>query len=111
MHIPVGSLSVTSQGIGNSLMVELRRGLVFMDHMFIYPALNSIHVKFDSYVHTGVHEFHKGLFQKSCQGRRTLQNLRGLSIRHTKCPSSLIASLNDIHVWIISYKSLPGSTT
>ena len=111
MHIPVGSLSVTSQGIGNSLMVELRRGLVFMDHMFIYPALNSIHVKFDSYVHTGAHEFHKGLFQKSCQGRRTLQNLQGLSIRHTKCPSSLIASLNDIHVWIISYKSLPGSTT
>ena len=41
-------------------MVELRRGLVFMDHMFIYPALNSIHVKFDSYVHTGAHEFHKG---------------------------------------------------
>ena len=115
MHIPVGSLSVTSQGIGNSLMVELklpvRRGLVIMDHMFIFPALNSIHVKFDSYVHTGAHEFHKGLFQKSCQGRRTLQNLRGLSIRHTKCPSSLIASLNYIHVWIISYKSLPGSTT
>ena len=59
------TLSVTSQGIGNSLMVELRRGLVFMDHMFIYPALNSIHVKFDIYVHTGAHEFHKDLFQKA----------------------------------------------
>ena len=47
------------------LKLPMRRGLVIMDHMFIFPALNSIHVKFDSYVHTGAHEFHKDLFQKA----------------------------------------------
>ena len=55
------------------LKLPMRRGLVIMDHMFIFPALNSIHVKFDSYVHTGTHEFpREGCTKKPLTKRRDI---------------------------------------